>query len=941
MHLTQSIFRTYSALSVWVGVLAVGISLTAAPSAFCAPQEAQTPAAESNPIVLSVQASQPSTPPELARAIQIMLDISRDDLAIQYIGQLEQMAAGDQEWFELMRRSGSEFVMRLATYPGVQPAGRNLAEKILAAAGRFANDPGRLTELTRLVADPNIVTRSTALENLQALGEVGAAAILNALADESRASDQGLLRTALSRCNQASEEPILGGIQSNDARLRYESVRAARFLDSSESVSAALLRPALEEEGSAELRSAAIDSLKQLRGFVPDRAQAAHILRESIDRRLSNRPRPGDQFLAPKRIWRTHPDGKVLVELKRSRLVAERIEAAERAEDLIKIRPDSVSSQRLYVLALLEAAKYVRGFEINLSQSKELEFARNAGPEFMEQILSEALKRELIGAAAGACEILGEIGDERLLRGESIRPLVGATSFGDLRVRFAACHAIMAIDPKSAFPGSSAVADAIMSLAQTSGRAKVLVGHPKEAFAQSMANTVEQMGFEAEAISNGQELIRRATEDVDVEYVVLSEMLGTPTYQDIIFQLRTHPRTKQLPIALQFRTDLIEVAWQGDAARAAVQVYLVVDTRQFANYDEWLRRTRDLAGLRIPLLLIVRPGDTEIAFGWSAGDSLVKFWELDDGVSAINKALPEQVKTAFNLTRTPISLVLAPQTVPNEKAKVEGALVLDPGEWVFWPEWTKQLHDNEITNRIDVVRVTDEGLVRQAAEARALDQPSDSDQINIDDLDFLYTRVSDLLSTEETLTVSLTDAQAVTQARQFESRDQWIVAMPWTLDRNLVARQMDRLTQLASSTPVNSSQRHTYAGQAMEWLAKIANQPARYPFWELTAYDRRIGTIDDPLQLTPTWCQTLGNLGTPLAQRQLADVASQNQLPIELRQAAVAGLENAISRQGIMLTNEQIQLQYDRYNASEDLPEETQQILAAVLNAIERPTARR
>ena len=939
MHLTQSIFRTYSALSVWVTGLVIGFSAVAA--AQTSPQtgaKSPSPAPETNPVVISVQASQPSTAPQLARAIQIMLDISRDDLAGPYIGQLEQLQAEDAKWFGLMREFGSDFVIRLATYPGVQPSGHQLAEKILVASNRFANDPARLKELIQRVVDPNRVTRSAALEDLQALGQVGAAALLNALADNHPNADQDLLRAALARCGEAGEEPILGGIQASHPPLQRESIRAARFLESN-AIAVALLGPALAEDTLADVRREAADSLQQLMGFVPDRAQAAHVLKASIERRLSNQPQSGDQFLAAKRLWRTNPQSNTLVELKRPRLIVQRIEAAEQAEDLIKIQPESASSQRLYVLALLEAAKYVRGFEVNLGKSDEMEFARKAGPEFMEQVLAEALKRELIGAAAGACEILGQIGDQRLLRGERIRPLVAAASFADLRVQFAACAAIMTIDPTTSFPGSSAVAESMLSLAQSRGRSKVLVGHPNATYAQNMADTVQLLGFEAESISSGQELVRRATEDADVEFIVLSELLGNPTFQDIIFQLRTHPRTQRLPIALQYRTETNDVSWQDNAARAAVQIYLVVDTRHFKGYDDWLRRTRNLAGLRMPLLLIVKPGDTEIAFGWSAKDPLVRFIELDTAVSPIGKNLPEQVKDAFRLSRTPVSLVVQPRNVSDTQIEVQAALVLDPLAWTFWPQWTKQLHDNFITNRIDVVRVDESGVHRQAAVARALDQASDTDQIDIDDLDFLYRRVTDLLSNEESLTLSLPDAKSVTQARQLEFNDPGLLAVPWTSDRSLVARQMDRLTQMASSPPVNSSQRNEFARQAMEWLGRISADSERYPFWELTAYDQRIGTVADSHELTPTLCQTLGNLGTPLAQRQLTDIASQEQLPVEIRQAAVEALEHAFGRQGVLLTTQQIRRQYDRYNASESLSQETQQVLGAILNAIERPTA--
>jgi CheY-like chemotaxis protein len=81
--------------------------------------------------------------------------------------------------------------------------------------------------------------------------------------------------------------------------------------------------------------------------------------------------------------------------------------------------------------------------------------------------------------------------------------------------------------------------------------------------------------------------------------------------------------------------------------------------------------------------------------------------------------------------------------------------------------------------------------------------------------------------------------------------------------------------------------------------------------------------------------ETLGLLATPKAQSALVDLASQLSRPIADRQAGLAGLQVAIAKRGIQLTQQQLLTQYDRYNASESLPAETQAVLAGVLDAIE------
>ena len=79
----------------------------------------------------------------------------------------------------------------------------------------------------------------------------------------------------------------------------------------------------------------------------------------------------------------------------------------------------------------------------------------------------------------------------------------------------------------------------------------------------------------------------------------------------------------------------------------------------------------------------------------------------------------------------------------------------------------------------------------------------------------------------------------------------------------------------------------------------------------------------------------LSSLGTPLAQRTLISFANQSTLPLEDRRIAADAFAQSVKRTGVMLKSGEIQLQYDRYNASENEPKSTQEILAIILDAIE------
>jgi hypothetical protein len=79
----------------------------------------------------------------------------------------------------------------------------------------------------------------------------------------------------------------------------------------------------------------------------------------------------------------------------------------------------------------------------------------------------------------------------------------------------------------------------------------------------------------------------------------------------------------------------------------------------------------------------------------------------------------------------------------------------------------------------------------------------------------------------------------------------------------------------------------------------------------------------------------LARFGTPSSQRALANFASQRTLPIEARRQAATAFAASISVNGVLLSKDEILSQYAIYNASATADADTQQVLGALLDAIE------
>ena len=124
------------------------------------------------------------------------------------------------------------------------------------------------------------------------------------------------------------------------------------------------------------------------------------------------------------------------------------------------------------------------------------------------------------------------------------------------------------------------------------------------------------------------------------------------------------------------------------------------------------------------------------------------------------------------------------------------------------------------------------------------------------------------------------------------------------------------------------------ANEALDWLAKLQkSQPRLYDFRSIT--DAVENALHVP-QLAVKAVAVLSEVPSPQAQRALVEAASLEVSPIAVRQAAAGAFTNSVSRFGILLTKIEMLKQYDRYNASETKDEQTQAVLASILDTLER-----
>jgi len=128
-------------------------------------------------------------------------------------------------------------------------------------------------------------------------------------------------------------------------------------------------------------------------------------------------------------------------------------------------------------------------------------------------------------------------------------------------------------------------------------------------------------------------------------------------------------------------------------------------------------------------------------------------------------------------------------------------------------------------------------------------------------------------------------------------------------------------------------ERMQQATDALQWIAKLQTAGHHYDEF-VRESDVASRTLFVPELLEPT-LEVLSVLGTANSQRTLIELASTASMPADTRQQAVEAFANSVERFGKLLSPTEISVQFDRYNASESAPRETQKILGQLLDILE------
>jgi len=174
------------------------------------------------------------------------------------------------------------------------------------------------------------------------------------------------------------------------------------------------------------------------------------------------------------------------------------------------------------------------------------------------------------------------------------------------------------------------------------------------------------------------------------------------------------------------------------------------------------------------------------------------------------------------------------------------------------------------------------------------------------------------------------------RAEELAARDPLVLALSRPHDDEAVAWQVERLGTLAPRAFVPFEERKQQAAAALDLLLELSGRE-RSPFDLRKVEPALLRALYVPA-LSVKAAKILATINSARSQRTLVEAVSRWTLPLGTRAAALEAFGQSTRRHGILLTSDEILLQYERYNQSESLDRRTQAMLGLILDYVEAPT---
>jgi hypothetical protein len=537
------------------------------------PSPASTPVATANlapedPVVTALLGTNPTTPSDIFRRAQLLLEAGRPELTKRFLKKLLDAKLDDAQWIALVDEFHTPAFTELAGRTELRPESEDLIHAALGAVDRRLLDPARLPREIKELRDPSPEVRARALAGLQGAHGAAVNALIAVLADPQRAAEHAAVRSALVAMRGDAIDPLADIIEFAEPEFMVQAIETLAQMGATQAT-VYLLFPALSDESDVRVRAPARAAIVRLMGRLPDKAQAAQQLYELAGGYFAGKQTMRTDVDGRATLWTWDPATKQCTPRNCAPDDAARAIAARLVRAAKSLAPDNRQVQVLALAVVLEQAVYERGLDKRLDfNDPAMRQIAALDPQTIEGVLTFCLAEHHPAAARAAAEILGGhhvpiVGSkpEELLRsGSGPSPLVRAVRSPDRRLRMAALEAIVALQPQAPFAGSSHVLESLGHLAASTGGRRALLVSPNSETLEEWGGVLNFRNVTCDTAATGREAVRLALGCPDYELLAIDMATLGPPAEEIVQQLHQDYRTASLRIGLVARAGFLKRA---------------------------------------------------------------------------------------------------------------------------------------------------------------------------------------------------------------------------------------------------------------------------------------------------------------------------------------------------------------------------------------------
>jgi hypothetical protein len=879
-------------------------------------------------VVLAIRETNPTTPADFIQALRIMFDTQNYDEAKLYLEKLETEKVSDAVAFQLVKEIGSDFIIRLIRSEPMAPKGAVYGRSLLVASTRHLKSDAQLETYLRELISSSPATRQNAFRGFQLAGTAGLGYLIKN-SSEGGTTASKTYEVAAALIGSSVIKPLIAVLETGSLQEKIFAIGVLGRVNARKGVPF-LLGPLFDQESPAAVKTTAENAFKRILGGAPSLLESKMFLRRKITELIKGgQPFTVDAsgateswtWSADKGLIRQHIKPEVARVLMMERL----------GRALYSIDPADHESETLFLATQLTAIKTLRTKPV--SESLDGSLLAAFGSKKWIGILEFCLKNKLMDGATAAVEMIGKVGNESLLRTSDFSPLVRAMQAGDRQLRYASTEAIININPKKAFPGASHFVDSVVYFAGTRGYSRALVAHPKFSEGQNLVGTLAKRGFAADSVTTGRDLFRLATQDSDVEFILISDAIDHPNLGELLVQLRSQPSLSSVPIGIL-----------SQKINHEKNVHI-------ANTDPKTHVMKQPYRISFRVEQLLPEDNREInnaIITWSVLSDLLEK-AIEQNNRSVSIQLLETMKVSYNDDLS--KLAVDNSAIVSAMSHSDLAIRSRASKLFIRVTGVKPLYEKPIEQPTASGRV----LIVHPQSGEILPLQNKLEEVGfgvavINSVDQAIKVIPSLQNLRFVIGSQELGGLAETQLRQALTKKYRLHPVPITfvaradsyrespVAKPVFDMQLESLLELGERRPISGNERILQAKTCLAFLRNVIADRKSYAYANPIRHEKKIVySLQNPA-LTKESLAVLQELATPTAQKAIVDFASENSRPAAERTAAVKAFAGAIQKRGILLTKAAILEQYARYNQSEALDQQSQQVLSSLLDAIEAPT---